>query len=320
LTPPYMMASRMPYDHTVAERRDEQDRPGKRRRLTVEEEQDGRRAPVVGLQSGPMQAQAQMQRREHSQEHGREQYREQGHYTPRRRSSNERSLNDTYTTTTSIPLRSIQAPAPNHNTDSPHRRSSNDNSFGRRRSSNKADFDDTYDPFRGDPISATRLMSAYFTSPICTANTIIPRDHLLRYAKTGDKVSTMERLFICTTLAVGSLFTSSPELRDLGARIAQWATTLEREACFTAANLSMILARLNLAVYYLSCDELEVGKYYLAVALADIKRMNLNTEGGAEILTMSPQDTYSSLGLPMEERVEALRRAFWMGWLVEVSL
>ena len=308
LTPPYMMASRMPYDHNAAERREEQERPAKRRRLTAEEEeQHSTRRVVAANPPGSIQAQAPVYPREQ------ERMSERGQYTPRRRSSNERSINDTYNTTASTQPRPTHPPASDHDQYPPK-------DFDRRRSSNKTDFDDTYDPFRSDPASATRLMSAYFTSPICTANTIIPQDHLLRYAKTGDKVSTMERLFICTTLAIGSLFTSSAELRDLGTRIARWATTLERESCFTVANLSVILARLNLAVYYLSSDEVEIGRYYLAVALADIKRCNLNAEGGAETLTRSPQDTYSSLGLPVEERVEALRRAGWMGWCVEVSL
>ena len=322
----------MPYDHTAAERREEQDRPAKRRRVEstqsgAREDVEGDRAGYMSLHGGGVQAQAQAQLQLRERERERERGPEQEQWTPRRRSSNERSINErSINERYAASARPMHPPAQphDHNTYSQRRRSSNDRDrnekdFDRRRSSNKTDFDDTYDPFRSDSTSATRLMSAYFTSPICTANTIIPQDHLLRYAKTGDKVSTMERLFICTTLAVGSLFTSSAELRDLGARIARWATTLEREACFTVANLSVILARLNLAVYYLSCDELEVGRYYLAVALADTKRMNLNIEGGAEQLTMSPQDTYSSLGLPLEERVEALRRAFWMGFLVEVS-
>lgn len=195
-----------------------------------------------------------------------------------------------------------------------------DGSSLRRRSNESNVFDTSFDPFRTDPTSASRLMTLYFCSPICSANTILPQEHLLRYAKTGDKVSMMERLFICTTLALGSLFSHEQQLRVLGHQIAKWAYMLERDACFTVANLSVILARLNLALYYLSIDDKELGKSYLATALADLKKMNLNIEGGAEQLTTSSQDTFSSLGLPIDERIEALRRAYWLGYLIEVSL
>jgi hypothetical protein len=195
-----------------------------------------------------------------------------------------------------------------------------DGSSARRRSNESTTFDDSFDPFRTDPASASRLMTLYFCSPICSANTILPQEHLLRYAKTGDKVSMMERLFICTTLALGSLFSHEQHLRVLGHSIAKWAYMLERDACFTVANLCIILARLNLALYYISIDDKELGRSYLATALADLKKMNLNIEGGAEQLTTSSQDTFSSLGLPMDERIEALRRAYWLGYLIEVSL
>lgn len=177
-----------------------------------------------------------------------------------------------------------------------------------------------YDPFRTDPTSASRLMTLFFSSSLCGSSTILPQEHLLRYAKTGDKVSTKERLFICTTLALGSLFSHDKALRTLGIQLASWAVAVDRETCFTHTNLSVILARLNLALYYFAVDEHDLFQHYLSVGLSDLKKLGLNVEGGAEVLTTSSQDTFSSLGLPTEERVEAMRRAFWLGFLAEVSL
>jgi len=176
-----------------------------------------------------------------------------------------------------------------------------------------------YDPFRTDPAGASRLMTLFFSSSLCGSSTILPQEHLLRYAKTGDKVSTEERLFICTTLALGSLFSQDKSSRTLGTQLASWAVAVDRESCFTHANLSVILARLNLALYYFVIEERDLSQHYLSVGLADLKKLHLNVEGGAELLTTSSQDTFSSLGLPIEERIEAMRRAFWLGFLTEVS-
>lgn len=141
----------------------------------------------------------------------------------------------------------------------------------------------------------------------------------MRYAKTGDKVSAKERLFICTTLALGSLFSHDKALRTLGTQLAGWAVAVDRESCFDHTNLSVVLARLNLAIYYFAVEETDLSQHYLSAGLADLKKLRLNVEGGAEVLTTSSQDTFSSLGLPIEERIEAMRRAFWLGFLVEVS-
>jgi len=162
-------------------------------------------------------------------------------------------------------------------------------------------------------------MTLFFSSSLCGSSTILPQEHLLRYAKTGDKVSTKERLFICTTLALGSLFSQDKPLRTLGTQLASWAVAVDRECCFTHTNLSVILARLNLALYYFAIEETDLSQHYLSAGLADLKKLHLNVEGGAELLTTSSQDTFSSLGLPIEERIEAMRRAFWLGFLAEVS-
>jgi len=211
-------------------------------------------------------------------------------------------------------------PTKTESSESVHRQARDRGTFTPRRGSNEGELDMKYDPFRTDPTNASRLMTLFFSSSLCGSSTILPQEHLLRYAKTGDKVSTKERLFICTTLALGSLFSQDKPLRTLGTQLASWAVAVDRESCFTHTNLSVILARLNLALYYSAIEETDLSQHYLAVGLADLKKLHLNVEGGAELLTTSSQDTFSSLGLPTEERIEAMRRAFWLGFLVEVSL
>jgi len=211
-------------------------------------------------------------------------------------------------------------PTKTESSESMHKQARNKGPSISRGHSNDGELDMKYDPFRTDSTSAVRLMTLFFSSSICGASTILPQEHLLRYAKTGDKVSTKERLFICTALALGSLFSLDEPLKRLGTQLASWAVAVDRETCFTHTNLSVILARLNLALYYFATRQTDLSQHYLFVALADLKKLRLNIEGGAELLTTSSQDTFSSLGLPAEERVEAMRRAFWLGFLAEVSL
>ncbi|KAF2742180.1 hypothetical protein M011DRAFT_292853 [Sporormia fimetaria CBS 119925] len=172
------------------------------------------------------------------------------------------------------------------------------------------------DPYQSDPRGTMQLLELYFLHAGRVTYTMFASQPFLRWVESQRDKNRDQLMLLYSTLAVGSVFSTDPEHRELGRRyaaVAAYAT----EKRFGRFTLQLCQSRLLLALYSFATGREQEAWDFCGAGLRALAALKLNTEEGIKELLDSAVE--SDYGFDPRTFEECCRRTFWSGFLMDVS-
>lgn len=174
----------------------------------------------------------------------------------------------------------------------------------------------TVDPSQLNRQITNQLLDLYFTHRDCHCTQVLPREAFMNWGLTSLDKQQKDLMFIYACMAVGSVFATSLELKAAGAEAAHVAKQLESTQA-GYFSLELALSRLHLALYSSARAEDGRASEYTATACRTLCALGYDTEAGCQA-DCPDQRERNSFHLPPIQLIECRRRAFWLGFSIEV--
>lgn len=170
------------------------------------------------------------------------------------------------------------------------------------------------DPYHTDPMRASKLLHLYFDYRDTSINCVLPRESFWHWVRSPIRRCRDETVLLYAVLALGSLFSTEAELREIGVRYAHLARHAEKEIAYEHS-LPLALARLHLSFHHFATGDGAESCYFVHASFRTLNALQLNVQEG--ILNVAAEPASRELGLSRAELIECRRRVFWLGYLTE---
>lgn len=172
------------------------------------------------------------------------------------------------------------------------------------------------DPFETDARLTMHLLDLYFLHAGRATYGMFPRRPFLTWVETNREKNQDHLMLLYSVLAMGSVFSSDPDKRNIGKRFAAVAA-YATEKRFGKFTLQLCQSRLMLALYNFARGKSQEAWDFCGAGLRALSALKLNTEEGVkELPDMAADLDYGFDRLTLEE---CCRRTFWSGFLMDVS-
>jgi hypothetical protein len=168
-------------------------------------------------------------------------------------------------------------------------------------------------PFEHNSEQANYLMGLYFTHISSAIYSMYPERRFMRWLQEPDQKKTMDDLtLICTTLALGTVFSTNPEHKQAGL----FWSGLSRKACDDVDRrfeLHLVQTRLLLSLYYFATNSPNDSWDFCGAAILAGSGLRMNIE----IELQDSEEQPFPFGLDVHGYLECRRRTFWACFLID---
>lgn len=175
----------------------------------------------------------------------------------------------------------------------------------------------TRDPIHVNEVVTLELLDLYFAYQNGGCYQVISEAAFLEWVDQCTDKEETDLMIIYACMALGSIYTNDPKLKNAGTEAWQVAQHLEVKRA-GQHDSQLALTRLHLALYSHVKDMPEKSFEYTSTACRCVAALRYNTEAGCAALA----DDVKSNEFRLEPRkvIEFRRRVFWLTYLAEVSL
>lgn len=169
-----------------------------------------------------------------------------------------------------------------------------------------------FDPYEVDPESCGHYLEQYFTHINRASYCMFAKEPFMKWIRTSNNKSSLERMLVYSLLAMGSVFSSRDQHKHDGK---QFATVAKYGLDKNLGNftLPLIQSRLILGLYYFAIGDAGKAWDLAGGGLRGASALKLNLESGVQDI----QEDHLDYGYTKAGTVECRRRTFWSAYIMD---